>query len=150
MAKLPKKGSPLVLRVAIAIPLYRHFDYIAPHDVAEDELTPGIRLEVPFGTGKKIAYLIETSQTSKIAPDKLKPIVRILDDKPLLSAQDIKLLLWASRYYHHPLGDVFSTAFPASLRSGKAASLYTQEKHYGLTELGQATTTAQLKRSPKQ
>ncbi|CAG7856506.1 Primosomal protein N' [biofilm metagenome] len=150
MAKLPNKTPLLILRVAIAIPLYRYFDYLAPPGINESELCPGIRLEVPFGKGNKIAYLIETCRTSNIAPEKLKPIVGILDEKPLLFPKDIELLLWASQYYHHPTGEVFSTAYPAALRSGKSATLPSNENVYGLTEIGQVTTAHQLKRSPKQ
>ncbi|NOS75045.1 MAG: primosomal protein N' [Methyloglobulus sp.] len=150
MPKLPGEASHLILRVAIAVPLYRLFDYLAPNEVDANDLAPGIRLEVPFGTGKKIAYLIETSQHSEISLDKLKPIERILDDKPLLSAKDIRLLHWASRYYHHPLGEVFSAAFPASLRKGKTSSLQLPSLAYALTDAGMATPAEQLKRSPKQ
>jgi primosomal protein N' (replication factor Y) (superfamily II helicase) len=150
MPKLPDATSRLILRVAIAVPLYRLFDYLAPTDVDLPGLAAGIRLEVPFGMGKKIAYLIEVSQHSEIALDKLKPIVRILDDKPLLSTKDIRLLHWASDYYHHPLGEVFSAAFPVSLRQGKAATIRPSQQCYALTELGKTATSDQLKRSAKQ
>lgn len=150
MSKLPDATPRPILRVAIAVPLYRLFDYLAPTEPDVSNLAPGIRLEVPFGTGKKIAYLIETSQHSEIAPDKLKPIIRILDDKPLLPTKDIRLLHWASQYYHHPLGEVFSAAFPVTLRQGKAASIQLPQQCYTLTELGKATTSGQLKRSSKQ
>lgn len=150
MPKLPDATSRLILRVAIAVPLYRLFDYLAPTDVDARSLAAGIRLEVPFGTGKKIAYLIEVSQHSEIALGKLKPIVRILDDKPLLSAKDIRLLHWASDYYHHPLGEVFSAAFPVSLRQGKVATIQPSQQCYALTELGKAAASDQLKRSARQ
>jgi primosomal protein N' (replication factor Y) (superfamily II helicase) len=151
MPKLPDATSRLILRVAIAVPLYRLFDYLAPSDFDTGSLTPGLRLEVPFGTGKKIAYLVETSQHSEIGLDKLKQVERILDDKPLLSAKDICLLRWASGYYHHPLGEVFSAAFPATLRKGgKAACLPLSEQTYALTVTGQSSSEEQLKRSPKQ
>jgi primosomal protein N' (replication factor Y) (superfamily II helicase) len=150
MAKLPDTAPRLILRVAIAVPLYRLFDYLAPADLGANGLAPGIRLEVPFGKGKKIAYLIETSQHSQIGPNKLKQAERILDDKPLLSAKDILLLHWASRYYHHPLGEVFSTAFPTTLRNGKAASLQPTAQCYALTGTGETAPSGQLKQSPKQ
>ncbi len=149
MPKLPDATPRLILKVAIPVPLYRLFDYYAPPDVTESSLSPGIRLEVPFGAGKKIAYLIEAGTNSEIAPEKLKPIVRILDSKSLLSTKDIRLLHWASQYYHHPIGEVFSSAFPATLRSGKTANLPLQPC-YVLTALGKATDSEQLKRSPKQ
>lgn len=150
MPKLPDATPHLILRVAIAVPLYRLFDYLAPADLDVNGLVPGLRLEVPFGTGKKIAYLIEISQHSEIAPGKLKQIERILDDKPLLSTKDIRLLHWASRYYHHPLGEVFSAAFPAALRKGKSTNLRLPEQSYSLTEVGKSTPAEQLKRSSKQ
>ena len=65
-------SSPAILRVAIQVPVYRLFDYLAPLDVDLSTLTPGVRLEVPFGKGQKIAYLLEITQQSDIEISKLK------------------------------------------------------------------------------
>lgn len=148
MAKL-QNADQLIFRVAIAVPVYRLFDYLAPEHVGATPIKPGIRLEVPFGKAKKIAFLVECVQHSDIDIGKLKRVERILDEKPLLSTKDLSLLHWASRYYHHPLGEVFSTAFPAALRQGKSTVIQT-EKRYVLTDLGRAMDSGQLKRSPKQ
>ncbi|MEQ1560977.1 MAG: primosomal protein N' [Methyloglobulus sp.] len=150
MAKLSGETTRLIVKVAIAAPLYRLFDYLAPADIDIQSLAPGVRVEVPFGKSKKIAYVIETSAHSQIDPDKLKQIDRILDDKPLLSAKDIRLLHWASRYYHYPLGEVFSAAFPAILRKGNPVNLGVARQSYRLTETGLTTNNETLKRSPKQ
>jgi len=147
MAKLQSENS--ILRIALPIPIYRLFDYLAPTDVDVSQLKPGCRIEVPFGKHTKCGFLVECVQHSDINIDKLKPALRIVDDTPLLSSKDLKLLHWASHYYHHPLGDVISAAFPVALRQGKAAILRT-EKRYALTELGQTIDSTQLKRSPKQ
>ncbi|MDD1626581.1 MAG: DEAD/DEAH box helicase family protein, partial [Methylococcaceae bacterium] len=148
MAKL-HSGDELIFRVAIPVPVYRLFDYLAPENVELDNVKPGVRLEVPFGKGKKIAFLLEIAQDSEVETSKLKRVVRILDHKPLLSTKDLRLLTWASNYYHHPLGEVISTAFPAALRQGKSAVVQT-EKRYALTDLGKATSGTELQRSPKQ
>jgi primosomal protein N' (replication factor Y) len=148
MAKLPP-GDNLIYRVAIPVPIYRLFDYLAPDNVELDGIKPGVRLEVPFGKGKKIAFLLETVQHSELDTSKLKRVVRILDHKPLLSTKDMRLLLWASDYYHHPLGEVISAAFPAGLRQGKPVVVQT-EKRYALTDLGKVTPGTQLQRTPKQ
>jgi Primosomal protein N'' (replication factor Y) - superfamily II helicase len=100
-----------------------------------DSIEPGMRLEVPFGKGKKIAFLIEITQKSDLEVGKLKRVVRILDQKSLLSSKDLQLLTWASNYYHHPLGEVISTAFPAALRQGKSIVLKTA-KSFALSPLG--------------
>ena len=148
MAKLQNRIE-LIFRVAIAVPVYRLFDYLAPDNIELAHINPGIRLEVPFGKAKKIAFLVDCVQHSEIGIHKLKRVERILDEKPLLSTKDLALLHWASRYYHHPLGEVFSAAFPVTLRQGKSAVIQS-EKRYVLTGLGKATDSEQLKRSPKQ
>ena len=142
-------GEELIFRVAIPIPVYSLFDYLAPANIELDSLEPGMRLEVPFGKGKKIAFLIEITQKSDLEVGKLKRVVRILDQKSLLSSKDLQLLTWASNYYHYPLGEVISTAFPAALRQGKSIVLKT-EKSFALSPLGKLTLSTDLQRSPKQ
>lgn len=141
--------NPLIFRVAIALPMYRLFDYLAPEPLALTDIKPGIRLQVPFSKGQKIAFLVECVEHSDIDTGKLKRVEQILDQQPLLSETDLALLHWAGRYYHHPLGEVFSAAFPVALRQGKPAD-FRAEKHYVLTEAGRAIDSESLKRSPKQ
>jgi len=142
-------GNGLIYRVAIAVPVFRLFDYLEPESSRLESVQPGVRLEVPFGKSKKIAFLVETAEHSELDNSKLKRIGRILDDQPLLSANDLKLLHWASAYYHHPLGEVISTAFPVGLRQGNPVVMPT-EKRYTLTALGKTVNIDRLRRSPKQ
>ena len=48
---MPKllSGDNLIFRVAIPVPVYRLFDYLAPENSGSDHVKPGVRLEVPFG-----------------------------------------------------------------------------------------------------
>lgn len=138
-----------ILRVAVPIRLHCLFDYFAPENSFHTDFKPGMRILVPFGRGQKVAFLIECVSHSDIDSHKLKPIIAILDAQPLLSAHDVNLLQWVSRYYHHPLGDVYTTALPALLRQGKVAALPVEEC-YALTALGMTTDSEQLKRAPKQ
>ena len=141
---------PLIFKVAIAMPVNRLFDYLAPVDfVGLDSIKPGVRVEVPFGKAKKIAFLIAIVKETDVPTEKLKSVLRILDSSPLLSPKDLKLLHWASHYYHYPLGEVISTAFPAGLRQGKIAKQQ-QLKKYALTKEGNCFDTMQLNRAPKQ
>jgi primosomal protein N' (replication factor Y) len=151
LTTMPKshRGSELIFRVAIPAPFYRLFDYLAPAQTGPGPILPGVRLEVPFGKGSKVAFLIAITQHSEFDNSKLKRVTRMLDEEPLLSTKDLRLLHWASSYYHHPLGEVFSAAFPVSLRQGKPAELHAQ-KRYALTEQGKAIDSNRLSRSPKQ
>ncbi len=151
MAKLPRETGQtgLIFKVALSVPIYRLFDYLGPENTPPELAAPGMRLEVPFGKGKKIGFLVDIVRHSDITPDKLKPVTRILDTQPLLSAKELQLLHWVSRYYHHPLGEVISAAFPTALRSGKPALLPSQKRHI-LTDAGKALNSLQLKRAPRQ
>lgn len=141
--------TPLIIRIAIPIPLNCLFDYLAPDKFSIDSFKPGIRVLVPFGKAKKVGFVIETVESSDIKINRLKEIIEVLDEKPLLNDKDIQLLHWASSYYHYPLGDVFNAAFPVSLRKGKKATL-AEEKYYSLSSKGQLLSSDQLKRTPKQ
>lgn len=140
-----------VLQIAVPVPIYRIFDYWPPEHGNPQAIQPGVRVVVPFGKALKIGVVlgIAKAQTSQVKPEQLKPIQQILDDEPLLSAQDLQLLKWASHYYHHPLGEVIATAFPVALRQGKPATLK-HDAFFGLTELGLSIATEQLNRAPKQ
>ncbi len=141
--------SQTICRIAVPVPLYTLFDYLPPENFDHTRLAPGQRVTVPFANRKHTGILMEMVTDSDITVSKLKTIETILDDTPLLSAQEMKLLAWAARYYHHPVGEVMATAFPVNLRKGKPAILQ-QEKHFHLTDKGRQITDAQLKRAPKQ
>ncbi len=138
-----------VLKVAVAAPIRHTFDYLAAKDTASGRLNPGIRLSVPFGRGTRVAYLLEFSDLPAVDRSRLKCIHAILDERPLLSSADLKLLRWASQYYHHPIGEVISTAFPILLRQGKPA-VVKGETTLRLTEQGKQIELDLLRRAPRQ
>ncbi len=146
MANFPAPIS-IILQVAIPVPIDRLFDYIAPE--SNLEIKPGCRVLIPFGQSKKIGFVVQILENSKIDPKRLKAVIEVLDTEPLIGKKDIQLLDWASRYYHHPLGEVYSAAFPVSLRKGHKAVLK-QEKYYKLSAKGLCVRPEQLKRSPRQ
>ncbi len=136
-----------IVQVAIPVPIYHGFDYRLPDDCQSIEI--GCRVRVPFGKSEKTGYVTRVLNSAS-APDKpLKTVTLVLDHQSLLTPTDIELLHWASRYYHHPLGEVFHTAFPVLLRRGKPAELAT-ETVYVLTAKGECVTPEQLQRSPQQ
>ncbi|MBT8137098.1 MAG: primosomal protein N' [Gammaproteobacteria bacterium] len=106
-----------IVRVALKTPVDHLFDYTAP---ASGPTAAGTRVRVPFGRGNSIGVVVETDAHSSVAPEKLRPVTAVLDEKPLLDETLISLLRWAADYYQHPPGEVFAAALPALLRQGRA------------------------------
>lgn len=116
--------TPIICRIALAIPLHKQFDYLLPDYLLKTEFDNlvGCRVRVPFG-GKRlmVGVICEINPHCDYAIDKLKQITELIDGKPLLDKSLWSLLRWAAFYYQHPLGDVFQQAIPTLLRQGKEA-----------------------------
>ena len=115
----------MILKVALDAPLRRVFDYTpqpTPADSAEVAPRPGVRIEVPFGRRRLIGILLSVAADSEVSADKLRQALAILDTEPVFDPVTFGLLLWAADYYHHPIGEVFAAALPASVRAGQAAA----------------------------
>jgi len=129
----------LILQVALDTPLRRVFDYLPPNVSSSAEWAPpqpGVRVQVPFGRRRLIGILIAVVPESPIAASKLRPAVAILDQEPVFDAVTFELLRWAAEYYHHPIGEVFAAALPASLRAGQAAR--SNPEYWSVTRAGRA------------
>ena len=81
-----------IVRVALAVPLPRLFDYLFPDDVS---LQIGTRVLVPFGTQKRVAIVADFPTKSDVPEDKLKTILQPLDLAPLFTPIYWDLLHWA-------------------------------------------------------
>ncbi len=139
----------VILRVAVPAPLYSCFDYLPPDGVSLDELLPGMRLLVPFGRGERCGVLLELVTESELELTKLKAASSLLDAKPLLGPDDLELLLWAAKYYQHPVGDVIASALPVRLRKGMAQAA-SGLPGWSLTPIGKEQNPMALTRAPRQ
>jgi primosomal protein N' (replication factor Y) (superfamily II helicase) len=145
--------GPMILRIALDTPLRRVFDYRAPEDraagVIPRNLKPGVRVRVPFGRQQLIGILVGVAADSAVAATKLKTAIDILDESPVVDPVTFDLLCWASDYYHHPLGEVFSAALPVSLRAGQPADENIQA--WSLSPAGRRELeAATARRAPRQ
>src|SRR4030066_1422099 len=140
-------AAPRFARIAVPSPLPRHFDYrlIAGEPVP----APGTRVRVPFGRQELIGVVLGVPTQTDLPRKKLKSIRRSLDSEPLLPATLMELLVWASAYYHHPIGEVMATALPVLLRRGLPATA-AGEKRYTLTEVARQLPLETFRRSPLQ
>ena len=139
----------LILRMAIPGPLRRVFDYLPPARCDAAQLQPGMRLRVPFARQQRVGILLELTSHSEIAEKKLRRASAVLDRQPLLPEELLNLMIWASRYYQHAIGEVILGNLPGLLRQGEAARL-TTEPCWQLSPAGQDVDPATLSRAPKQ
>ena len=133
-----------VWRVVLEVPLRRPFDYLPPKEFSGKQLQPGVRVRVPFGRQRLIGVVIAEAASSEIPPQRLKPILEVLDAEPVLDAAMLALLTWAAEYYHHPLGEVLAAALPQALRLGAPASA--TRRRWVVSAAGRA---AQLRGEPR-
>ena len=136
-----------IVRVALAVPLPRFFDYLYLPD-----LTPivGGRVLVPFGSQKRVGIVVDLPASSDIAKEKLKPIIDVLDAESLFNSTTWDWLAWSANYYRAALGDVLFQALPVKLRNGESA-VKNDRTFWRITDLGkQALESGDLKRAKKQ
>ena len=136
-----------IVRVALAVPLPRFFDYLYAPD-----LTPivGGRVLVPFGSQKRVGIVVDLPASSDVAKEKLKPIIDVLDADSLFNLTTWDWLAWSANYYRAALGDVLFQALPVKLRNGESA-VKNDRTFWRITELGkQALESGELKRAKKQ
>ncbi|EOD01312.1 primosomal protein N' [Caldisalinibacter kiritimatiensis] len=94
----------------------RLYTYIVP-DRFENDLKVGMRVLVPFGRGnKKIEGLVVNIKNDiNIKVSRLKYIDSLVDNKPILSQEMIKLGLWMKKKYLAQYIDVFKTLMPTGI-----------------------------------
>lgn len=115
------KSQPIYLQIAIAGPMRQLFDYRSSLDIASTR--PGCRVVIPFGKHTRVGIIIGHRNHSALASDKVKHIKQLLDEEPILNDSQLKLAHWASRYYHHSLGDICFSMLPKKLRTTAAFQL---------------------------
>ena len=139
----------LILRIAVPSPLYRSFDYLQPVDVDPAALQAGVRIRIPFGRRTVIGVLLAVATESDIDTHKLKRALEVLDETPVISTDVMAMVLWASDYYHHPVGHAISAAMPALLRHGRQPTA-ADATGWRMTQAGRAIDTTALSRAARQ
>ncbi len=149
VAEWPAMTGPIILKVAVPVPLPGLFDYLPPKGVSDQRLQPGCRLHVPFGRKRLVGVLVSRAEHSHLSRGRLKSAEALLDDAPVLQETVLELLLWAADYYQHPVGEVIGAALPHLLRAGRGAR--ERIERIFVTEQGRAQDLPALqRRAPRQ
>ena len=99
--------------IAIGLPLRQCFTY-----KSNVELKKGIRVLVPFGNKKLVGIVIKKTINSHLIEksESIKDVISIIDNHTCFNSSIFNTILWASEYYHHPIGEVFFSFIPPILR----------------------------------
>ena len=138
--------QPRFARFAIALPLYRVFEYALPDD---NPVVAGTRYRLPFTNGTRTGVLLGASQTSEFDPARIKPIEERIDQQSVLDAHMLALAQWMSDYYLQPLGEVVFQCLPGYLRGVRQHSS-TRVKCWLLTTADTGQIEILRQRSPRQ
>lgn len=99
------------LAVALDVPLPGLFDYSHTEAVAV-----GVRVRVAFGHRTLVGMVWDVRDQPGVALDKVRAIEAVLDDIPPMPDDWRRMVAFAARYYHRPIGEVALPVLPASLR----------------------------------
>ena len=104
--------------VILPLPLQGFFTYAVSDSLAA-RVAMGMRVLVPFGKSKTYAAIaVRTHADKPNLPDsKIREILALLDDTPVLLPNQLRLWRWIADYYMSPLGDVMNAALPAGLKA---------------------------------
>ena len=115
-----------LIEVAVPLPLLQPFTYSVPDEMAE-AVRQGARVEVPFGRRALVGYVVGFPEQTEVR--RLKDIVRVVDDPPILSASLLELGAWISRYYACSLGEALRAVLPAGLDRKRSAPRGRRAEH---------------------
>ena len=102
-------------QVILPLSLHDVYTYRVP-ELWQSRIKPGQRVVVQFGAKRFYAALVLSLSENPPQDVKLKEIVQLLDDKPVVLPQNLELWKWMAEYYCCTLGDVFRAALPSGLK----------------------------------
>ncbi len=124
----------MIVHVLLPLAIQNTYSYYVPPEWRE-QIQFGIRVEVQFGkknhyTGIVVDILDQTETPSA----DLKPIIDVLDIKPIITPAQYKFWEWISDYYLAMMGEVMKAALPGRL------SLSSETKLQGTEEINNYTS----------
>ncbi|HEX6812494.1 MAG TPA: primosomal protein N' [Planctomycetota bacterium] len=111
MTELAPQPMPATyVQVAINLPLRREFTYVLPSGLTA---SPGNRVRVHFHGRKLGGIVTAVSNTTDLAPEKVKPIDAVLDAETLLPPSLLELARRMAATYGCSLGEALDATLPA-------------------------------------
>jgi len=138
------------------------YDIILPLAIADvytynipEALLPitGCRVLVPLGKKSIIGIIYRKHEGELPANIKVRDVLQIVDETPIITAEQLKLWEWLSSYYMCTLGEVMAAALPSEIiddNYSAATTQYIQLSPAYLAKEAQQQLLGELKRAKKQ
>ena len=140
MDKLVKTAKVALAAATFAID--RPYTYRVPDALAE-KLVPGMRVLVPFGAGNRPSEGLVLSLADEVPEGRLKEIGTLLDPRPVLTQEGIRLALWMRERF-------FCTVYAAALTMLPTGLWYVLRESYAIAPgIDRETWEEKTARSPK-
>ncbi|MEQ1923912.1 MAG: hypothetical protein ABL952_15510, partial [Pyrinomonadaceae bacterium] len=113
---------PMYVEAALPVPLRRVFTYRLPEEM-RGAIKLGARLKLPFGrrnvTGYAVGLHTELPTDLDIDEIKIKNVIEVSDNEPLITPEILKLTQWTADYYASFWGEMLKASLPAGINSEK-------------------------------
>lgn len=113
----------------------------------------GCRVLVPLGKKSVIGIIYRKHEGELPANVKVRDVLQIIDEAPIVTAEQLKLWEWLSSYYMCTLGEVMAAALPSEIiddNYSAATTQYIQLAPAYLAKEAQEQLFGELKRAKKQ
>ena len=111
--------------VAVPVPLRTLLTYLVPPEI-EPCPRPGVRVLVTVGARRVTGIVVSLGPARDQRPDRLRPLLRVLDREPVVPDELLSFVLRSAEYYFHPPGEALRAALPPGMatseRGGKIRS----------------------------
>lgn len=112
----------MYVEAALPVPLRRVFTYRLPEEM-RGVIKLGARLKLPFGrrnvTGYAVGLHTELPTDVDIDESKIKNVIEVSDDEPLITPEILKLTQWTADYYASFWGEMLKASLPAGINNEK-------------------------------
>ena len=113
----------------------------------------GCRVLVPLGKKSVIGIIYRQHEGELPASVKVRDVLQIVDETPIITAEQLKLWEWLSSYYMCTLGEVMAASLPSEIiddNYSAATTQYIQLSPAYLAKEAQDQLLGELKRAKKQ
>ncbi len=121
----------------------RTYSYLIPKDL-EESVTVGCRVIVPFGMGNKQleGYVFGIKDSIDFNASRIKSLVRVLDDEPVMSGDLVELAKWMKVKYMSYYIDAVQAIVPSPVRTKSSYTIELSDREDTYEKIGRMNSNS--------